>query len=95
MPLEASCLLLQNLRVVQIERENLKLYSTPPSDFSLDICLMYFGVLNRNRAVLLFSFTSQKDREYMIISATKRRVWKTSVIGPPLTIIDQIHSGEI
>ena len=46
-----------------------------------------------------FFYLQSQKREYMIINATKRRGGKTCVIGPPLpkvlTIIDQIHLGEI
>ena len=49
------------------------------------------------RGIFFYYLQSQK-REYMIINATKRGGGKTCVIEPltkVLTIIDQIHLGEI
>ena len=45
--------------------------------------------------IAFFYLQSQRDREYMITNATKRRGGKTYAIEPPLpkmlTIIDQIQ----
>ena len=57
------------------------------------------SLINPSPPLFFFDLQSEKDREYIIINATKRRSGKTCVIGPPLpkvlTIIDQTQSGEI
>ena len=53
----------------------------------------------RNQIHSIVFFLQSQKRVYIIINATKRRGGKTCVIEPPLpkvlTIIDQIHLGEI